>query len=196
MQVSAGKYNLLLASSVVVVAALIICFVFYQSFETKTAAYQVLNTKLNKESKRFSRLDNLSLVAAEYKKQFNRYMPVRQYATENRLYWLDELEKIRVQQKIPQLRYEISTRRPYQYDDGVISDRGLQVFVSDIKLTLSLMHETDLMLALQSIKKIKKSIHVISSCEVRRLNSGTAVRTSIPNVEASCNVKWFTFKVS
>jgi len=195
MQVSTGKYNLLLASSVVVAAALIICFVFYQSFETKTAHYQVLNTKLNKESKRFSRLDNLSLVAAEYKKQFNRYMPIKQYETENRLYWLDELEKIRIQQKIPQLRYAISARRPYQYDDGLIDDRGLQVFVSDVKLNISLLHEADLMRALRSIQNIKKSIHVISSCEVRRLNSGTAIRTSIPNVEASCNVKWFTFKV-
>jgi len=196
MQVSAGKYNLLLASSVVVVAALIICLVFYQSFQTKTEHYQILNAKLNKESKRFSRLDNLSLVAAEYKKQFNRYMPVEQYETENRLYWLDELEKIRVEQKIPQLRYAISVRRPYQYNDGVIGDRGLQVFVSDIKLTLSLMHEADLMRVLESIKKIKKSIHVISSCQLRRLTTGTAIRTSIPNVEASCNVKWFTFKVS
>jgi len=195
MPVSAGRYNLLVASSVVVVAALIICFIFYQSFETKTAQYQVLNTKLNKESKRFSRLDNLSLVAAEYKKQFNRYMPVKQYETENRLYWLDELEKIRIKQKIPQLRYEISTRRPYKYDDGVIADKGLKVFVSDIKLNLSLLHEADLMRALRSIKNIKKSIHVISSCEVRRLNSGSAIRTSVPNVEARCNVKWFTFKV-
>ena len=196
MQVNTGKYNLLLASSVVMIAALIICFVFYQSFQAKTENYQALNSKLNKESKRFSRLDNLSLVAAEYKQQFNRYMPVKQYETEHRLYWLDELEKIRIKQKIPQLRYTMSVRRPYRYDDGVIADKGLKVFISDIKLNMSLMHEADLMRALRSIKNIKKSIHVISSCELRRLNKNAAVRTSIPNVDASCNIKWFTLKVS
>jgi len=197
MQVSTGKYNILLASSVVVVTAIIICVVFYESYQTKLVHYQKLNTQLNKESKRFSKLDDMSLLAAEYQERFNSYMPVEQYENENRLYWLDSLEKIRSVHKIPRLSYSISARKPYLYDDGIISDKGVKVSVSDVSLKMNLMHEADLMAVIDSINKIKKSIHVLSSCQLKRLgllNKETVIM-SAPNIEATCNVKWYTFKV-
>jgi len=197
MQVSSGKYNILLASSVVVLTAIIICVVFYQSYHTKLDHYQKLNTQLNKESKRFSQLDDMSLMAAEYQQRFNKFMPVEQFENENRLYWLDSLEKIRLAHKIPRLSYSINARKSYRYDDGIIRDRGIKVSVSDIKLKMGLMHEADLMAVIESINNIKQSIHLLSSCELKRLGQTgrDKVITNTPNIEATCTVKWYTFKV-
>ena len=198
MQARVGNYNILLASSVVVITALIICVVFYQSYNTKLVRYSALNSKLNKESKRFTRLDDKSLLVAEYKSQFDKYMPVKQYENENRLYWLDSLERIRIKHKIPRLSYTIGLRKPYLYKDGVIKDRGVNVSVSNITLSMRLMHEADLLSVINSIKSIKKSINLISSCNLKRIGATKNIANSKsgPNVSAECNVKWFTFKVS
>lgn len=198
MQAKGSKYNMLLASSVVVVAAVIICVVFYQSYDEKNEYYTALNNKLEKESQRFTKLDDISQVVAEYEEKFNSYSPVKRFENENRLYWLDVLNKIRSKHKIPKLSYNISTRKRYDYKDGIIKDRGLPVFVSNIKLTMSLMHEADLVAVINSLKKIKDSIHLVSSCQLKRVatNKNNSINATGPNIGAVCNVKWFTFKVS
>ena len=196
MRASAGKYNILLASLVVVVTAVIISVVFYQSYSVKLKKYNALSNKLNSESKRFTKLDDMSLLAAEYAEKFNQYMPVERYENENRLYWLDSLEKIRLKYKIPRLKYSIGVRKPYTYNDGVIKDKGLAVYISNIKLSMGLMHEADLISVINSIKSIKDSIHVVSSCQLKRTATGAGMSSVHANIEAICNVKWFTFKVS
>lgn len=198
MRANVQRYNLFLASLVVVVTALIISAIFYQSYQSKLERYNQLNKKLSIESKRFTKLDDKSRMIAEYQERFNRYMPVDRYEKENRLYWLDALEKIRFKYKIPKLSYSIGIRKKYDYKDGVINDRGLNVFVSDIKLTMSLMHEADLVSITNNLKKIKDSVHVISSCRLRRIAATSRISTSFssPNIEAICNVRWYTFKVT
>jgi hypothetical protein len=198
MRANVKRYNIFLASLVVVITALIISVLFYQGYQSKLERYNQLNKKLSVESKRFTKLDDKSRMVAEYEERFNRYMPVDRYEKENRLYWLDALEKIRFKYKIPKLSYSIGVRKPYDYKDGVIKDKGLTVFVSDIKLTMSLMHEADLISVTNSLKEIKDSVHVISSCQLKRIGKGNSVKVSFssPNIEAICNVRLYTFKVA
>lgn len=198
MRASAGKYNLLLASSVVVIISLIISVLFYQTYQSKLDHYSNINQKLSNESKRFTILDDMSRTVAEYEVQFNRFMPVKRFEEEDRLYLLDALETIRIKYKIPKLAYSIDARKPYNYKDGVIKDRGLKVMVSDIKLTMNLMHEVDLISITKSLKKIKRSIQLITSCKLKRIGDVNKTKASVssPNIEAICNVRWYTFKVS
>lgn len=198
MQTKVAKYNILLASIVVVITALVICVVFYQSYHTKLVRYEALSQKLKKESKRFSILDNKNSIVTEYEKEFNKYMPIERFENENRLYWLDALEKIRIKYRIPSLNYTIGIRKPYNYKDGVIKDKGISVTVSDIKLKMSLMHEADLISVTDSLKKIKNSVHIVNSCELKRTGDINTVKSvsTLPTIEANCNVRWYTFKVS
>ena len=198
MRASAGKYNILLASSVVVITSLIISILFYQTYQSKLDHYSNINQKLSNESKRFTILDSMSRTVAEYEARFNRYMPVKRFEEEDRLYLLDALETIRIKYKIPKLTYSIGVRKPYNYKDGVIQDRGLTVMVSDIKLTMSLMHEIDLISITNSLKKIKDSIQLVTSCKLKRIGASNTIKASVssPNIEAICNVRWYTFKVS
>lgn len=198
MRASAGKYNILLASSVVVVISLIISILFYQTYQSKLDRFDNINQKLSNESKRFATLDDMSRTVAEYEARFNRFMPVKRFEEEDRLYLLDALEAIRIKYKIPNLTYTIGVRKPYNYKDGVINDRGLTVMVSDIKLTMNLMHEIDLISITKSLKKIKDSIQLVTSCKLKRIGAVNATSASVssPNIEAICNVRWYTFKVS
>ncbi|MDH5425011.1 MAG: hypothetical protein OEY29_08470 [Gammaproteobacteria bacterium] len=197
MKARASKYNILLASSVVVITATVICILFYQSYNEKYNNYMSLNNQLKSESRRFTRLDDMSSLVALYEEKFNQYMPVKQYEDENRLYFLDSLERIRLQHKVPALSYSISARKPYDYKDGIIKEKGLKVSVSDIELKMSLMHEGDLLDVVASIKQIKKSVHIVTACQLSRIGSAAVRdRSSGPNIDALCNIKWFTFKVS
>lgn len=198
MRASAGKYNILLASGVVVAISLIISVLFYQTYQLKLDHFSNINQKLSNESKRFTTLDNMSSTVAEYGVRFNRFMPVKRFEEEDRLYLLDALETIRIKYKIPKLTYSIGVRKPYSYNDDVIKDRGLTVKVSDIKLTMSLMHEIDLISITKSLKKIKGSIQLITSCQLKRISAVNDTKASVssPNIEAICNLRWYTFKVS
>ena len=195
MLAKGGKYNLLMARSVVIFTAVIICGVFYQSYISKSETYISLNTRLNSETKRFKTLSDKTLLVAEYENEFKKYQPIEQYETENRLYWLDSLDKIRVKYKIPKLTYSISKQQPYNYKDKLINQRGLKVKVSEIKLSMNLMHEGDLVSVVRDLNNIKSSLHVVNSCELERL-SNKQKSAARPNIKATCFIKWFTFKVN
>ena len=197
MLVKGGKYNLLLARVVVVVTAAVICAAFYLSYRTKSETYYSLNSQLTTETSRFKTLSDKTLLVAEYEEKFNQYMPIEQYENENRLYWLDSLDKIRIKNKIPKLNYTISVQKPYDYKDGLIKTKGLKIKVSEIKLTMSLMHEADLLSVARDLKNIKTSIHIVNSCNLKRTTAAGKANfnTSKPNIDATCNIKWFTFKV-
>jgi len=198
MQVSTGKYNVVMARSVIIVTAVVVWIVFYQSYESKTQRYEQLNNNLTQQVNRFNKLSDLSVLVEDYAERFKEFMPVKQFETENRLYWLDQLELIRVRHKIPKLRYEISKRLPYKYNDGLIKDKGIKVTVSDMKLTMGLMHIGDLTSVLADLEQIKSAVYVVSSCEMDLLNSNikNSLKSSQANIEAVCNIKWFTFKVA
>lgn len=197
MQVKVRNYNLWVARSVVVITAVVIWFIYNQNYQSKLDLFTIQTSKLNKQVARFKTLNDMTLLVKEYEEKFNAYMPIDQYEHENRLLWLDSLDAIRIKHKIPKLNYTISARKKYNYKDGLIKSKGLTVSVSDIKLTMSLMHEADLIYILRDLKNIKPSIHVVNSCELKRLSNRqkTDLRSSQPNVEAVCDVRWFTFKV-
>jgi len=198
MLVSAGKYNVLLARSAIVLTAFIVWFVFYQSYENKMQRHEQLNNDLTLQVNRFNKLSDLSVLIENYGDRFNKFMPVSRYENENRLYWLDQLELIRVRHKIPKLRYEISPRQPYKYKDGLIKDKGIKVHVSNMKLTMGLMHIGDLTSVLEDIDQIESSVKLVTSCEMRLLNTSkkSSLVSTRENIEAICHIKWFTFKVA
>ncbi|MDH5426326.1 MAG: hypothetical protein OEY29_15160 [Gammaproteobacteria bacterium] len=197
MQAKINQYNQLFARGAVLLTAAVVFFVFYQSYESKKTAYDSLSSQLSTQVQRFKTLGDTTLLASEYENRFNEFMPVNQYATEDRIYWLDALQSMRLKHKIPALNYTFSQRKAYDYKDGLIKDKGLKVSVTDIKLSMKLMHEADLVSVLKDIKKIKSSIHVVSSCDLKRLTKAGAAKTaaSVANIDAVCHVKWFTFKV-
>lgn len=198
MRVSAGKYNLLLARSVIVITAVIVWVVFYQVHESKVQQYSQLNNKLQKQVSRFNKLSDMSVLIDDYAERFNKYMPVKQFENEDRLYWLDQLEQIRIRHKLPRLSYDISERKPYKYSDGLIKNKGIQISESDMKLSMGLLHIGDLTSVLSDLNRIKSSVHVVTSCELSLLTTGVKARqsTSRGNIEAVCHIKWFTFKVA
>jgi len=198
MLVSAGKYNVLLSRSVIVMTAALVWFVFYQNLDEKNQQYQQLTQQLEKQVKRFNQLSDTSKLIDEYAERFNRYIPVSQFENEDRLFWLDQLEVIRVKHKLPKLRYDISQRQPYKYKDGIIKNKGIKVFVSDMTLTMGLMHAGDLMRVIDDLVAIKSSLHVLTACELelRNRNRDSLLTGVSENIEAVCQVKWFTFKVN
>lgn len=197
MQANTGKYNLLLARSMIVLTALIVWFIFYEQYQGKTETYNNLNQQLKEQVSNFKSLNDKALLAELYEKKFNQFMPIEQYESENRLYWLDQLDAIRVKHNIPKLSYSFSATKPYDYKDGLIKHKGLKVSVSNIRLTMGLLHAGDLVTVLNDLKAIKSSIHAITSCEMQRLNTSGRSKPvpGVPNIEAICNLKWFTFKV-
>jgi len=197
MLVKVRNYNLWIARSVVMVTAVIIWFIYYQSYQTKLELFNEQTTKLNKQAARFKSLNDMTLLVKEYEENFNAYMPIKQYENENRLLWLDALDVIRIKHNIPKLNYSVSVRKKYSYNDKLITSKGLNVSFSDIKLSMSLMHEADLINILRDLKSIEPSIHVVNSCELKRKTDrkNENLLSSRPKVEAVCNVRWFTFKV-
>lgn len=197
MRVDVRNYNLWIARGVVVITAAIVWFVFNQNYQAKLVFFNAQTSKLNKQAARFKSLNDMTLLVKEYEEKFKAYMPIEQYEHENRLLWLDSLDVIRIKHKIPKLNYVISPRKKYDYKDELIKAKGLNVSFSDIKLTMSLMHEADLIYILKDLENIKPSIHLVNSCELKRISkgSGSNLRSAQPNVDAICHIKWFTFKV-
>lgn len=197
MQVNIIKNKQMIARVVVLFASAVMFALFYHIFETKSEEYSSLNAKLGTQIQRFKTLSDTTKLAAEYESKFTKYMPVKQYETENRLAWIDMLQTIRKKHKIPGINFSFSKQQPYDYKDGLIKHRGLKVSVTDIKVSMKLMHEAELISVIKDIKKITPSIHLLNSCELKRLKNskGVSVNRAVANIDALCHIKWFTFRV-
>ena len=197
MQVNSIKNKRLIARVVVLLTSFIVFAFFYHIFETKSEEFKGLNARLGVQVQRFKTLSDTTKLAAEYENKFTNYMPVKQYQSEDRLYWIDMLQAVRNKHKVPSINFSFSKQKPYDYKDGVINHRGLKIAVTDVKVSMKLMHEAELISVLNDIKNIKSSIHLLNSCELKRLNNskGISIDQSVANIDAVCHIKWFTFKV-
>ncbi|MDH5516910.1 MAG: hypothetical protein OEY36_03695 [Gammaproteobacteria bacterium] len=194
MQDNLKKYNQLIAKALLLFTSVIVFVVFFQLYQTKNDDYKRLNSKLTAEASRFKTLTETTGMASEYESRFNHYMPVKQYETENRLYLIDRLQTIRTKHNLSAINYSFGSQIPYDYKDGLISERGLKVNVSNITLSMKLKHEQQLIAVLRDIDNIKSAIHLLSSCELKRLAAAN-VQFAVENIDAQCHLKWFTFKV-
>ena len=112
---------------------------------------------------------------------------------EQRLDWVDTLRARVKEMKLPNVRYQIKPQEPFTAA-YLETSPNLAVNVSRAKLEMELLHEVDLLSLINDLEMKVPGIFHVDRCELRRHGAEFSYRLESPNLQATCELLWFTIQ--
>ncbi|MFA5826453.1 MAG: hypothetical protein WC825_10870 [Gallionellaceae bacterium] len=139
-----------------------------------------------------SDLENMSTYALEYAALIDR----RIVGGEQRLDWMEELEKLRRQHHVIDFKYTIAPQQPY-IPTPALNTGDLEINLSGLSLQIDLLHEMQLIEFFKALRSDLKGWFIVDHCTLERAASAnTAETSSAPNIgaqlKADCAGGWIT----
>lgn len=139
--------------------------------------------------------------AGTEKEEIRLYLPAYQSLAmegktgeERRLEWIDALTRIREQNKLFPIDYDIASRRPYTLPAGPPAN-ALNVSASRMDLRFGMLHEGDLLTLLNGLQAEGKGFYVLDRCTVNRNVTGSSPQYG-QNLQGNCTLDWLSFQPS
>jgi hypothetical protein len=137
--------------------------------------------------------------SGEEKEIIVRYLSGYQYlqrigfiGDEQRLNWLEGLRLSNQQTQLFGVDYQIGAQQPYAYANE-LNPGQLMLYQSQMKISLNLLHEEDLMRFLGALARQGAGFFSVNQCMVERIGSGGSIRFQ-PNLHADCELEWITVR--
>lgn len=128
---------------------------------------------------------NMSAYALEY----NALLAQKVIGTEQRLDWMEGLERLRQQGKVLDFKYTISPQQGYTPSPAI--DAGnFQLSRSSMTLQIDLLHETQLLHFLTNLNNQINGWFMLDGCSISR----TGAVDDLAPLKADCTGGWFTMK--
>lgn len=131
---------------------------------------------------------NLSAYYAEY--QALRLRGV--IGEENRLDWIEAIEGARERRHLFAAKYAISPQQPFQ-PGFPFPGSSLSLRASEMKLTLTLLHEGQLVAFFDDLRAQAKGLYLLQGCRIGRIAAAREL-TYGPQLSADCTLLWVTLK--
>ena len=130
----------------------------------------------------------------------NKYLALKNneiIGSESRLDWVDTLDKISKQYKIPYLKYTINKQEKSTSEYLTQYYPGIKLYKSSMSLKMQLLHEGDLYTVLNNLRKKSRGLFDIERCAIIR--NETQVESLLnsltdKNFSASCILNWYTIQ--
>ena len=117
---------------------------------------------------------------------------------ENRLSWVEVVQKVADSRKIASVKYDIASQ--VLLDKNVLGSEyaGIDVFKSVMSLEMKFIHEGDLFVMLNALRREAKGLVAVDKCEVelinKDVNDGIIGQNKTDNMRAYCELSWYTLK--
>lgn len=201
------------------ICILISTFIVFICIKIKTDTKK----KLEFSEMRFRNSEQTFKSATESLQQYFSYFPFIQslktegiIGTDNRLQWIEVLQKIAYEQKIPQIQYgidpthyltEISTEGSTEptsieqlpeLENPPLPEAPLVISKSQMALSFAITHEQSLLKLLIELEKSAHGIPAIDSCKLQynQLSSEALTEESsftFSQISGECKMTWYTF---
>lgn len=162
------------------------------ALKTREAAKKQVRAEGNILDTTKSDLKNMSTYALEYAALADR----RIVGGEQRLDWVEELEKLRRQHRVIGFKYTISAQQPF-IPAPELNTGDLKISLSGLNLQIDLLHEMQLIEFFEALRSDLKGWFIVDHCTLERTaTSNTAETPAIPNtgaqLKADCAGGWLT----
>ena len=129
---------------------------------------------------------------ATYAKEYAALLDRKIIGGDQRLDWIEGLEKIRQQNPVLEFKYAISPQHPYTPVPPPNSG-NFDLNLSDMAVQLDLLHEEQLINFFNALNKDVKGHFILDRCTMERsgIASGNA-HASTQNLKAECSGGWLT----
>lgn len=183
---------MLLGISILVCAALVYAGVHYGEI----AANEMTNQRRQLISVRgeYQALDDEQKLMETYLPQYVALEDRGVIGKERRLDWIETLRAVAKEGRLTSLRYELFPQDEYT-PEFPLPEGQYKVFSSGMRLDVGLLHEGDLAFLLRRLQKNSTGIFTLSKCSLRRKFSEVKIDPKAVNIDASCELRWFTVKL-
>ena len=153
--------------------------------------YRQHSERLSALRHRYLAVDGEEEVIKEYLPRFMDLHKRGLLGAEHRLNWIETLQDAGRRLSVPSLSYEIRAQQIYRPDFPAPADR-YKIFVSEMTLTMQLLHEGDLFAMLDLLDERAMGFYTVSGCELERAFVELTDNPDAGNVTATCLLEWFS----
>lgn len=116
---------------------------------------------------------------------------------EPRLSWVEALERVNQDLRLPVLRYEIRPQRPLQFEAPRFDSQVLRAYRSTMTIDAGLLHEGDLVVLLGELRRLTNGRFEVRDCRLELTSPvrGIALNARSPNLLANCTLDWYTLQI-
>jgi hypothetical protein len=153
--------------------------------------------RLSNIQKKYQQAKDRSRLMQEYREKFALLKDSNIIGDENRLNWIDSLDRIIEQEQIPYLKYRISQQRPFNDRKLLNQYPDIKVFQSPMDLEMNLLHEGDLFAIINNLDAKAKGLFDVEQCSIersKRLEASVLESKTDSNFKAKCALNWYTFQ--
>ena len=115
--------------------------------------------------------------------------------SEKRLNWVETLQAAGTDIKLPAMRYQIESRKPYE-PDYELDTGDYELYATNMNLNLGLLHEIDLAKMISELNKDASGLFNIKRCRFSRTNKGLEFDPEKSNISADCELQWYSLNLS
>ncbi len=179
-----------------VVALLVSGGLFYGSsyvhdqVERENRSEQLNLTRVRSE---YQTIDDEQRIIETYLPQYRTLEERGIIGSERRLDWVETLRAAAAKIRLPSLRYELFPQGEYRAEFP-LPQGAYKVYESTMRLDLGLLHEGDLVALLAELNRNSEGLFTVSSCSIRRNGEQVRFEPNVPNISASCELRWLTVR--
>lgn len=133
--------------------------------------------------------ENMSIYADEYGTLIERKI----IGDDQRLDWMEGLEKLRRQNRVTDFRYNIAPQKIYIPQPPVDSG-NFDIHYSEMKLQFDLLHEGQLPSFFDALRSQIKGHYQLEGCALQRVADENAATATSTHLKAECSGGWITLK--
>lgn len=133
--------------------------------------------------------ENMSIYAEEYGALIDRKI----IGDDQRLDWMEGLEKLHSQNLVTDFRYNIAPQTNYAPQPPIDSG-NFNIHYSGMKLQFDLLHEAQLVNFFAALHSQIKGHYQLESCAMQRIADENTATAASTHLKAECNGGWITLK--
>lgn len=176
-------------------AAVIIILLSYAALESAEENKQQESANLENTKDRYHTAVNHKRIVEKFSAQYKMLINNGKIGEDNRLNWIDAIEKSTEQLKIPHVKYRIDQRK--QLTDNALTQKfpGIDIFSSSMQLEMQLLHEGDLYSLLNNLQKNVRGLFDVQQCSIRKnkLHKTSITESATDkNFAAVCTLNWYS----
>ena len=112
---------------------------------------------------------------------------------ERRLEWVETIGQIKSDHKLFEIKYQIDPQRTLELP-GIAPTADVEFRVSALKVDMQLLHEGDLLVFIDGLRRSLKSHVLVRSCTIQRMARPGQERGVAPRLRADCVIDLVTIR--
>lgn len=167
----------------------------FHFWENMDRMYKLERSALFGVRAQFQNIDEEEKIIEQYLPLYRDLQSKGIVGQERRLDWIDTLRQASQQVELPTLRYVIDSQSIYQ-PEFLVPDGSFQIYSSDMRLDLGLLHEGDLGTLFAELDANATGLFTVFECDLSRNHRQREFvkRADATNLNAKCGLRWLTIK--